>query len=71
VERILTMDFTSTLPHAKGVAPTTSHEEGHPATRPPKASPPPTTDRVDKMYCQLAEIHTITVAQLAECACWR
>jgi hypothetical protein len=31
-------------------------------------SPPPTIDGVDKLYHQLAEIHTIATAQLAECA---
>jgi hypothetical protein len=31
-------------------------------------SPPPTTDEVDRLYCQLAEIHAISNAQLMECA---
>jgi hypothetical protein len=31
------------------------------------ASPPPTADGVDKLYRQLAEIHTIAIAQLADC----
>jgi hypothetical protein len=67
------MDFASTPAHAKGVAPTISHEEGRVESvvaRPLKASPPPTTNGVDKMYRQLVEIHTITTAQLAECAWW-
>jgi hypothetical protein len=37
-------------------------------TKPLSASPPVTANGVDKMYGQLMEIHTITVAQLAECA---
>jgi hypothetical protein len=37
---------------------------------PRNASPPLTTDGVDKMYRQLAEIHIIPTAQLAECAHW-
>jgi hypothetical protein len=32
------------------------------------ASPPPTADRVDKLYRQLVEIHTIADAQLVEFA---
>jgi hypothetical protein len=70
VERILMMDFASTPTHTKGVNPTANHEEGHAkaaTARPPKASPPPTVDGVDKMYCQLVEIHAITTASLAEC----
>jgi hypothetical protein len=35
------------------------------------ASPPFNVDGVDKMYRQLAEIHTIAAAQLAKCAHWR
>jgi hypothetical protein len=34
-------------------------------------SPPPTADKVDRLYRQLVEIHTIVVAQLVECARWR
>jgi hypothetical protein len=30
-------------------------------------SPPPTTNGVDKLYHQLAEIHAIFASQLAEC----
>jgi hypothetical protein len=64
------MDFASTPTHAKGVAPTANHEEGHAkaaTARPPNASPPPTIDGVDKMYYQLVEIHAITTVSLAEC----
>jgi hypothetical protein len=73
VERILMMDFASTLAHAKGLAPAASREEGRAeaaAARPPKALPLPTVDGVDKMYHQLAEIHAITAVKLAECAHW-
>jgi hypothetical protein len=35
------------------------------------ASPPPTINTVDKMYHELADIHAIAAAQLAECAHWR
>jgi hypothetical protein len=69
----LMMDFTSTQARAKGVAPTTSCEESHTeavAARPLKASPPPTVDGVDKMYCQLAEIHALAATQLVECIHW-
>jgi hypothetical protein len=38
---------------------------------PPKVSPPPTVNGVDKMYHQLAEIHAITAALQAEWARWR
>jgi hypothetical protein len=37
--------------------------------KPSNTSPLLTTDGVDKMYHQLAEIHAITTAQLVECAC--
>jgi hypothetical protein len=37
---------------------------------PLNALPPPSTDGVDRLYCQLAEIHTIIAAQLAEYARW-
>jgi hypothetical protein len=36
----------------------------------PSTSAPPTTNGVDKLYHQLAEIHAITIAQLAECTRW-
>jgi hypothetical protein len=32
--------------------------------------PPPTAIGMDKLYLQMAEIHTITTAQLAECVRW-
>jgi hypothetical protein len=34
----------------------------------PSASPPLTTDGVDRMYHQLVEIHAIAATQLAESA---
>jgi hypothetical protein len=63
-ERILMMDCTPVQAQGKGEAPIASREGGHPA------SPPPTADGVDKLYHQLAQIHAIAAAQLAECACW-
>jgi hypothetical protein len=66
------VDFTSTQAHAKEVAPPTSCKGGQDeaATKPLNASPPLTADGVDKMYHQLAEIHTIITMQLAEYARW-
>jgi hypothetical protein len=67
---IMMMDFTSSKAQTKRVAPTTSDEEGHTKAttdRPLNASPPPTTNDVNKMYHQLVEIHALIVAQLAEC----
>jgi hypothetical protein len=61
-ERTLIVDFASTHARAKGVASSTSHEGGQPeatAAKPLNASPPPTTDGVDKLYHQIAEIHAI------------
>jgi hypothetical protein len=37
----------------------------------PSASPPPTTNGVDKLYRQLVKIYATVAAQLAECARWR
>jgi hypothetical protein len=67
------VDFASTQAQAKEVAPSTSREGGQTeaaAAKPLSTSPPFTTDGVDKMYCQLAEIHTIAVVKQAECAHW-
>jgi hypothetical protein len=69
------MDFASTQARGKGVTPTASREEGHTevaVASPPKASPLPTADGVDKMHRQLVVIHAIAIVQLAECArsCW-
>jgi hypothetical protein len=55
------------------VAPSASREGGQveATTAKPLSAPPLLiVDGVDKMYHQLAEIHTITAAQLAECAHW-
>jgi hypothetical protein len=65
------VDITSTPARAKEMAPPTSHEGGGgqedaTATKPLSRSPPLTTDRVDKMYCQLAEIYAIAAVQLVE-----
>jgi hypothetical protein len=38
------------------------------AAMPLNTLPPPSTDGVDRLYRQLAEIHAIAVAPLAECA---
>jgi hypothetical protein len=65
------MDFASTQAQAKKVAPSTSHEGGQTEaaeTEPPSTSAPLTTDGVDKMHRQLAEIHAITTTQLVEYA---
>jgi hypothetical protein len=54
------VDFTSTQAQAKKVAPPASREGGQmeaTAAKPLSVSPSLTTDRVDKMYHQLAEIH--------------
>jgi hypothetical protein len=68
------VDVASTQARAKGVAPFASREGGQTeagAAKPMSASPLPTADGVDKMYRQLAEIHAITAAHLAEWAHWR
>jgi hypothetical protein len=56
------------------VAPPVSREGGQTeamTAKPLSASPPLTANRVDRMYRQLAKIHAITTAQLAECVRWR
>jgi hypothetical protein len=68
------MDFASTQARAKEVAPHASHEGGQTeATVAKLLSPSPqlTTNRVDKMCRQLAEIHAMAAAQLVECTRWR
>jgi hypothetical protein len=67
------MDFTSTQARDKEVAPPASHEGDQMEAveaKPLSASPPLTTNRVDKMYHQLVEIHTIVTSQLVECTHW-
>jgi hypothetical protein len=73
VERILVVDFTATQAQAKEVAPSANREGGQTGaavTKTSSALPSPTVDGVDRMYHQLAQIHTITVMQLAKCAHW-
>jgi hypothetical protein len=73
VEWILIVHFASTQAQAEEVAPGASHE-GDLAeaamARPLSASPMLTTEGVDKLYHQLAEIHAIVTVQLAECNRW-
>jgi hypothetical protein len=72
-ERILMVDFTPTQDQAKEVAPPVHRGEAQAEAAVSKSLsmlPPLTVDRVDRMYCQLAKIHTIATAQLAECAHW-
>jgi hypothetical protein len=67
------VDFASTQARAKEVAPPAIHEGGKmgaAATKPQSTSPPLTTDGVDKMYLQLAEIYTIATTQPVECTRW-
>jgi hypothetical protein len=67
------MDLTATQAQAKGVAPFASREGGQTVAivaTPLNALPPPSTDGVDRLYHQLAEIHAITATKLVECACW-
>jgi hypothetical protein len=55
----------------KREAPTASHEGGMATVAAAKAlstPPPPITNRMDKLYHQLVEIHAIATVQLAECA---
>jgi hypothetical protein len=67
------VDFTSTQAQTEELAPLVGQGEAQVETvvaKSPGASPPLTADEVDRMYRQLAEIHAITTAQLADCACW-
>jgi hypothetical protein len=67
------VDCTTTQTWAKEVAPSASREGGQTeatVANPPSTSPLLTTDGLDKMYHQLAEIHAITAVQLTECARW-
>jgi hypothetical protein len=59
------VDFTSTQYRAKRVAPSTNYEGGQTeatAAEPLKASPPPTTDGVGRLYRQLVDIQAIATA---------
>jgi hypothetical protein len=65
------IDYAPTQARSKGVISTPSCGWGQAeatVTRAPSASPLPTADGVDKLYCELMEIHAIAAAQLAECA---
>jgi hypothetical protein len=67
------VDCTTTQTWAKEVASSASREGGQTeatTAKPPSTSPLLTTDGLDKMYHQLAEIHAITAVQLTECARW-
>jgi hypothetical protein len=67
------VDFASTQAQSKGLVPSTSHKGSRTeaaAAEPLNASSPSTIDRVDRLYRQLVEIHTIAAVQLAECARW-
>jgi hypothetical protein len=67
------IDYAPTQARSKGVISTPSCGWGQVevvVAKAPSASPLPTTDRVDKLYRQLAEIHATTTMQLVECACW-
>jgi hypothetical protein len=61
--RILMVDFASTHVSGEGC------QAKHVVAKPLSASPKLTTNGVDKMYCQLAEIHAIATMQLVECTC--
>jgi hypothetical protein len=68
------VEFASAQAQAEEVAAPASHKGGHAeaaAAKPLSTSPLLTTDGVDKMYRQLAEIHTVAAMQLPECAHWR
>jgi hypothetical protein len=77
------VDFAAARSQAKGVAPAKNRERGQwptfaRASRTVAAVamrlnplPPPSTYGVDRLYRQLAEMHAITTAQLAECIHWR
>jgi hypothetical protein len=65
------MDYAPDRAQSKGVISTPSHpscrwgQAEATVVKASSASPPPTTNRVDKLYRQLAEIHAIATTQLA------
>jgi hypothetical protein len=66
-------DFATTTTRAKGVAPSANLEETQAKAIVAKTLstlPPPSTDRVNRMYRQLSEIHAIVAMPLAECTHW-
>jgi hypothetical protein len=70
-ERILMVDFASTHDWAKEAAASTNRERGQTkaaTAEPINTSSPSTTDEVDRLYRQLAEIHAIAASQLVKCA---
>jgi hypothetical protein len=73
-ERILMIDYTPARAWSEGWV-TTPRSRGALAeatmAKAMSFPPPPTGDEVDRLYHQLAEIHAIGAAQLAECARWR
>jgi hypothetical protein len=72
-ERFLMVDFTSTQAQAKEMAPPVHREEaqgGAIGAKSQSTLPPLIIDGVDMMYHQLAKIHAIAKALLAECARW-
>jgi hypothetical protein len=62
------LDFTSTQALAKELSSPVHQREAQAEANSMSTSPPLTADELDRMYHELAEIHTITAAQLAECA---
>jgi hypothetical protein len=65
-ERILKIDYAPIQALGKGESPTASCEGGQAVTKALNTSPPPIANVVDKLYHQLAEIHTIATTQIAE-----
>jgi hypothetical protein len=56
--------------HPKVATPSTTREGGQTVAvvaTPLSTLPPPSTDKEDRLYHQLADIHTTTTTQLAEC----
>jgi hypothetical protein len=65
------IDYALTQAQSEGVISTASRGWGLAEATVTKALsilPPPTTNEVDKLYHQLAEIHAIFATQLVECA---
>jgi hypothetical protein len=72
-ERILMIDYALAQARSEGKVNAPHHQGGLTKATKAKAvsiSPPPTADEVDRLYRQLAEIHAISAAQLAECTHW-
>jgi hypothetical protein len=68
-ERTLMVHFTPTQDHAKELVPPVHIGEAQAEAAVSKSLsmlPPLTADKVDRMYYQLTEIHTIAATQLAE-----